>query len=105
MMPLHLPFNFPYFYNKKYPYYQNNRNIYDHNSAKNNSNSNNNIPKKAENSENFKSHSESPDYFFEIFGLKLHFDDVLIMCILFFLYKEDVHDEELFLCIILLLLS
>ena len=49
--------------------------------------------------------SETPNYFFDIFGLKLYFDDVLIICILFFLYKEDVHDEELFLCLILLLLS
>ena len=104
-MPLHLPFNFPYFYNKKYPYYQNSRNMCDQNSAIKNSSHNNNVSKKAENSENFKSSSESSDYFFEIFGLKLHFDDVLIMCILFFLYKEDVHDEELFLCLILILLS
>lgn len=48
---------------------------------------------------------EEFECFFELFGLKLHFDDVLIICILFFLYNEDVHDYELFLCLILLLLS
>ncbi len=43
--------------------------------------------------------------FFEIFGLKLYFDDILIICLLFFLYKEEVHDEYLFTALILLLLS
>jgi hypothetical protein len=59
--------------------------------------------KKTENSES--NDPESSECFFEIFGLKLHFDDVLIICILFFLYKEEVHDEELFLCLVLLLIS
>lgn len=45
------------------------------------------------------------DYFFEILGLKLYFDDVLIICILFFLYNEGVKDDELFLCLVLLLLT
>ncbi len=45
------------------------------------------------------------DYFFEIFGLKLYFDDVLIICLLFFLYQEGVNDQELFISLILLLLS
>lgn len=106
-MPLHLPFSFPYFYNKNYPHYQDNKNMYNYdcNSTTKNSSHNNDVSKKPENPESFKSSSESSDYFFEIFGLKLHFDDVLIICILFFLYKEDVHDEELFLCLILILLS
>ena len=42
---------------------------------------------------------------FEIFGLKLHFDDILIICLLFFLYLEGVKDEWLFISLILLLLS
>lgn len=45
------------------------------------------------------------DYFFEIFGLRLYFDDILIICILFFLYEEEVGDQELFISLILLLLS
>lgn len=48
---------------------------------------------------------EDSEYFFEIFGIRLHFDDVLIICILFFLYTEEVRDYELFLCLILLLIS
>ena len=45
------------------------------------------------------------DEYFEIFGLKLHFDDILIICILFFLYQEDVKDTYLYISLILLLLS
>lgn len=43
--------------------------------------------------------------FFEIFGLKLYFDDILIICLLFFLYNEGVQDQGLFISLILLLLS
>ena len=45
------------------------------------------------------------DYFFEIFGLKLYFDDILLICLIFFLYEEGVKDYELFISLILLLLS
>ena len=51
-----------------------------------------------------KKEPETPD-FFEILGIKLHFDDILIICLIFFLYKEEVHDEMLFIALILLLLS
>ena len=60
----------------------------------------------ANNSENKKnSHNNNEREFFEIFGIKLYFDDILIVCLLYFLYKEDVHDEMLFLALILLLIS
>lgn len=49
--------------------------------------------------------SDSFEHFLELFGIKLYFDDVLIICILFFLYKEEVKDFELFLCLIMLLIS
>lgn len=45
------------------------------------------------------------DCFFELFGLKLYFDDVLLICLIFFLYQEGVKDDELFVSLILLLLS
>ena len=51
------------------------------------------------------SKTEKKDPFFEIFGLKLFFDDILLMCLIFFLYSEGVKDEMLFLALILLLLS
>lgn len=45
------------------------------------------------------------DVLFEIFGLKIYFDDVLIISILLFLYSEGIQDEYLFISLILLLLS
>ncbi len=42
---------------------------------------------------------------FSILGLNLYFDDILILCLLFFLYTEEVKDEMLFICLIMLLLS
>ena len=42
---------------------------------------------------------------FDFFGLKLHSDDLLIIGLLFFLYKEDVKDPYLYISLILLLLS
>lgn len=43
--------------------------------------------------------------FFDLFGIRLHYDDILILMLLFFLYKEDVKDSSLFISLILLLLS
>ncbi len=45
------------------------------------------------------------DVWFDLFGIKLYFDDVLILSLLFFLYKEEVKDEGLFLALVLLLIS
>lgn len=55
--------------------------------------------------QNSSSSKNDDDFFFEIFGLKLYFDDVLLICLIFFLYQEGVQDQELFICLILLLLS
>ena len=56
-------------------------------------------------SESSISSETSSEPFFEIFGLQLYLDDILIISILFFLYFEDVHDDALFICLILLLLN
>lgn len=45
------------------------------------------------------------DFFIEIFGIKLYFDDILIIALIFFLYNEGVKDNFLFISLILLLLS
>ena len=42
---------------------------------------------------------------FEILGIKLYFDDILIVCLLLFLYEEGADDPWLFICLVLLLLS
>lgn len=41
----------------------------------------------------------------EILGFKLHLDDLLLMCIIFCLYKEGTQDTFLLMCLILLLFS
>jgi hypothetical protein len=43
--------------------------------------------------------------YFDLFGLKLYNDDLLLIGLIFFLYKEDVKDQYLFIALILLLLS
>ena len=53
----------------------------------------------------FESSLSGSEYFFELFGLKLYFDDILLICLIFFLYQEGVKDDELFISLILLLLS
>ena len=110
-MPSHSPFNLPYFFRPNYRY-----NYYTPHSVRSTMNSNSqsqeNIDNtvketKSEDSESKQDNrlNESSEYLFEIFGVKLYFDDVLIMCLLYFLYTEGVQDQELFLCLILLLLS
>lgn len=42
---------------------------------------------------------------FNLMGINVYFDDVLIICILFFLYNEGVNDPYLFLVLVLLLMS
>ena len=49
--------------------------------------------------------NSSQDQYFDIFGTRLYFDDILILCLLFFLYKEEVNDQLLFIALLLLLLS
>lgn len=56
--------------------------------------------KKEESSSNIE---DSP--LFQIFGINLYFDDILLVCLIFFLYQEGVKDESLFIALILLLLS
>ncbi len=42
---------------------------------------------------------------FEILGIRLYSDDLILLALLFFLYKEEVKDPSLFISLILLLLS
>ena len=96
----------PYF-RFPHPFFQNHYQYYPKYALVNNSNTNKTLPvativEKETKKNNSK---ETSDYFFELFGLKLYFDDVLIICLLFFLYQEGVKDEELFISLILLLLS
>ncbi len=45
------------------------------------------------------------DYLFDLFGLKIYSDDVLLVSLIYCLYSEGVKDDGLFIVLILLLLS
>ena len=52
-----------------------------------------------------KSNKNNDDFLFDLFGLKIYNDDVLLVSLIYFLYSEGVKDDGLFLALILLLLS
>ena len=106
-------FNFPYFgYPYSYPYYKYN-NQYSSNSK--------NIPnqeikdeqkkdsitnsKQISNTINSRTYTSSDQAIYDIFGIKLYLDDLIILGLLFFLYQQDVHDEMLYIILLLLLFS
>lgn len=49
--------------------------------------------------------SDIEEPIFEILGIELYLDDIMILGLLFFLYQEGVQDEMLFISLILLLIS
>lgn len=55
--------------------------------------------------EDDKKNNEVDSPLFELFGLKLYFDDVLLLGLLFVLYSEGVDDTNLYIALVLLLLS
>lgn len=59
----------------------------------------------SETSDEKRANSDYDSQVLNIFGITLHFDDLLIIGLLFFLYSEGVQDEMLFVALILLLLS
>ena len=49
--------------------------------------------------------SNSEQAIFEIFGIKLYIDDLIILGVIYFLYQQKVHDEMLYIILFLLLFS
>lgn len=97
-------FNSPFFnpmsfYNRRYNY----PSYLNKNQTINNTSSNNIIGEKKYPDEN--TTNSSSEYFFELFGLHLYIDDIILICLLFFLYSENVTDDGIFICLILLLLT
>lgn len=43
--------------------------------------------------------------FLDLLGIKLYFDDILLISLIFFLYNEGIKDDGLFMALVLLLLS
>lgn len=125
------PFGFPYsnYYGRRFSPYQHQKNLYQSkkscpNSANPCASSDNfsnsqqelNGDREAPSSNRFKEMCPPLDKMYqketspnvpvwEIWGIKLYSDDILIMGLLFFLYTEGVKDEMLFICLILLLLG
>ena len=64
--------------------------------------SNHFIPKAQNNLASSKSEQKP---FFNLFGINLYFDDILLICLIFFLYNEKIDDNYLLLALVLLLLS
>ena len=99
----------PYYYMPKYkPNYNMSQNahvIHDKNSysKKDYANPSNNQLIVKPNLNNNDSHYEKP--IFSILGINLYFDDVLLICMIFFLYSEKIEDTYLLLALVLLLLS
>lgn len=49
--------------------------------------------------------SDSDKPIFELFGIKLYSDDLIILAVLFLLYEQNVKDEMLYIILFLLLFS
>ena len=111
------PFHFPFFYNSNHYNRYNRQNLYTNdvnqntpetkasNNSNNSRNSNNSCNSINFNNSNDSKNTSNEEFFIELFGLRLYFDDILLICLLFFLYNEGVQDDELFISLILLLLS
>lgn len=96
----------PYFYNPTYR--RNYINNYEHKQPDIKETPSDNISSNKENDKvpSYETRSNNNNNeFIEIFGIKLFFDDILILCLLFFLYKQNVNDPLLFIALLLLLLS
>ena len=79
-------------------------NITNHNNVKDSNTVNENKNLRSTSPKN-KSNKNTGDYLFDLFGLKIYSDDVLLVSLIYFLYSEDVKDDGLFLVLVLLLLS
>ena len=55
------------------------------------------------NSRNISNTTDKP--IFEILGIKLYLDDLIIIGVMYFLYQQNVHDEMLYLILFMLLFS
>lgn len=97
-------FGFPY----QYPYYNRYYNNYKYcNSNINKTNDKNSDTDKEleESSVQARDNNNCDKPILNFMGIKLFLDDIIILGILFLLYKEEVKDEMLFIALILLLLS
>lgn len=99
-------YGYPYNYYKYYNHYNNlNQQIAKseiYNSEKKESITNS---EPISNTNNSKRSSNSDQAIFEIMGIKLYLDDLIILGVLYFLYEQNVKDEMLYIILFLLLIS
>ena len=98
-------FRFPYFgFPYGYPYYNySNKYYYNKNIEKKEENTSIATPDEPRSTSPSSTSNVQP--IFEIFGIKLFLDDLIILGILFFLYKEEVKDDMLYIILFLLLFA
>ena len=106
----YMNFPFPYYNNKPFPNsYSPSAIVYNENNSSNTqiglTSSNTPSDSRSFIDTKNKSNISNDDYLFDLFGLKIYTDDVLLVSLIYFLYSEDVKDDGLFIVLILLLLS
>ena len=86
---------------------QNNNQNNNHNNNENNYNNGNQykLDTNLRNNTSTSQNLDSDEEFFDFFGIRLASDDLLILALLFFLYKEEAKDPYLYISLLLLLLS
>lgn len=98
------PYGFSPFYNRnKRNFYKPNKKNEDINKKMQYEKSKNSDDEKIYKTQNKPLYSSTP--IFELFGIQLYFDDILLISLIFFLYNEGVQDQFLLITLILLLLS
>lgn len=102
-MPRFPYINFPFPFYNSYP--RKPANYYNAQNTSKINNPINNISTVSTSTEKNKSNKNTDDYLFDLFGLKIYSDDVLLVSLIYFLYSEGVKDDGLFIVLILLLLS
>lgn len=104
------PYNSQYYrYNNKMPYNNGsfkNPNIIKNSDVTNNSEINNNSNNKNNSiTTSNEVRNTIDDAIFEIFGIKLYLDDLIIVALIFFLYNQEIKDDILYIILFLLLFS
>lgn len=98
-------FNFPFYPYQHSRYYLSHRYPYRYSNAYIDKNLSKQEDIKNTEDNHSKSFLSNNSVLFSIFGINLYYDDILLLCLIFFLYNEGVKDDALFIILILLLLS
>lgn len=96
-------YGYPYNYYKYYNHF--NKQIADSENVNNEKKESITNSKPISNTNNYKRSSDSEQAIFEIMGIKLYLDDLIILGVLYFLYEQNVKDEMLYIILFLLLIS